>query len=202
MIVGIMAAACYFSRRRGFPIIPSSKQSAGLLGHAKTTDDDEDVSTDSSDDYEMAFLAPESTATTTHEPKERRCCGVAFTTPNTSRNAKYLHSRFIQKFPFLVEMFYWAINLVFYVGVKSASELVFATDGVWKSAERHAITILHIEQDGPFRFLFPLREANVQMWFRTLHPELLTILNRAYSLIHIPVTVTLVAPVPLLPFCC
>lgn len=193
MIVSIMVAACYFSRRRGFPIIPSSTQKQGLLGHDHETDD-EGVSTAFSDEHEMSLLASPQTATSTHEPKQRSCCGVGFSTPNTSRNAKYLHSRFIQKFPFLVEMFYWAINLLFYVGVKAASELIFATDGVWKSAERHAITILEIEQNGPFRFLFPLREADVQIWFRTQHPELLTILNRAYSLIHIPVTVTFVVP--------
>jgi hypothetical protein len=86
-------------------------------------------------------------------------------------------------------MFYWAINLVFYVGVKSASELIFATEGIWKSAEAHAITILDIEHKGPFRFLFPVREVDVQMWFRSGHQDMLTVLNRAYSLIHIPVTV-------------
>lgn len=186
MIVAIMVASCYINRRRGYPIVPSRKQDAGLLGKAM---DDDDLSSNSSDDYEMTMLVDE-TATKTHQPKQRSCCGVSFSTPNTSRNANYWHSRFIQKFPFLVEMFYWAINLVFYVGVKAASELIFATDGVWKSAENHAIAILDFEQKGPFRWLFPLREADVQMWFRTSHPDMLTILNRAYSLIHIPVTVT------------
>jgi len=189
MIVAIMVASCYINRRRGYPIVPSRKQDAGLLGKAM---DDDDLSSNSSDDYEMTMLVDE-TATKTHQPKQRSCCGVSFSTPNTSRNANYWHSRFIQKFPFLVEMFYWAINLVFYVGVKAASELIFATDGVWKSAENHAIAILDFEQKGPFRWLFPLREADVQMWFRTSHPDMLTILNRAYSLIHIPVTVTFLA---------
>lgn len=205
MIVAIMASACYITRRRRFPITPPSKgQDLGLLGHAKAMDDD-NLSTDSSEDQEMPMLMsdPITTSTTTLEPKHRSCCGVGFSTPNTSRYANYWHSRFIQKFPFLVEMFYWAINLLFYVGVKAASELIFATDGVWKSAENHAIYILEIEQKGPFSWLFPLREVDVQTWFRTLHPHLLTVLNRAYSLIHIPVTVTLVlvplqCPSPLL----
>ena len=186
MIVAIMLASCYINRRRGYSIVPFSKNDAGLLGKPM---DDDDLSSNSSDDYEMTMLV-DATATKTPEPKQRSCCGVSFSTPNTSRNANYWHSRFIQKFPFLVEMFYWAINLVFYVGVKAASELIFATDGVWKSAENHAIAILDIEQKGAFRWLFPLREADVQMWFRTSHPDMLTILNRAYSLIHIPVTVT------------
>ena len=137
----------------------------------------------------MLSIFPNSSASTTHPPKKRNCCGTVVYTPNTSRYSNYRHSRFIQKFPFLVEMFYWVINLLFYVCVKSVSELIFATEGVWKTAENHALTVLSIEHEGPFRFLFPLREVDVQMWFRTGHQDLLTILNRAYSIIHIPVTV-------------
>ena len=187
MIVGIMVASCYFNRRRGYSIAPPSKQQdQGLLGQ-KEWEADELLD----DDYEEDRLSASSgsSTTTTHPKKKRDCCGTIVYTPDTSRYANYWHSRFIQKFPFLVEMFYWAVNLLFYVGVKSASELIAATDGIWKTAEKHGIAVLWFEHEGPFSFLFPLKEVDVQMFFRTEHQTLLTVLNRAYSLIHIPVTV-------------
>lgn len=184
-----MVASCYFNRRRGYPLIPRpSGKHEGLLDHTNFDRTETDILRCS---YEQGTLLPLSTSSTSarHPPKRRNCCGTLIDTPNSSRYANYWHSRFIQKFPFLVEMFYWAINLVFYVSVKALSELIFATEGVWKIAEQHAITVLEIEQKSPFRVFFPLREVDVQMWFRTGHQDILTVLNRAYSLIHIPTTV-------------
>lgn len=180
-----MVASCYINRRRGFTIIPSSKpDDQGLLGQKLETLDEEDPLSEDYDD-----LTSSGTISTKTGPKKRNCCGAIVHTPDTSRYANYWHSRFIQKFPFLVEIFYWAVNLLFYVSVKAASELIFATDGVWKTAESHGIAVLNLEHDSIFSFLFPVKEVDVQMWFRTDHQVLLTILNRAYSLIHIPVTV-------------
>ncbi|KAF5707635.1 hypothetical protein LB506_011145 [Fusarium annulatum] len=189
-IVGVMIASCYFNRLRNFSIIPSSKSAdQGLLGQSKLEPwDEEDVH----DETERLNLADAASPTDTHPPKKRTCCGTVVHTPNSSRYAKYYHSRFIQKFPFLVEMFYWAVNLLFYVGVKSASELIAATDGVWQTAENHGKAVLWFEHEGPFSWLFPLREIDVQSFFRNDHQTMLTILNRAYSLIHIPVTVRFV----------
>lgn len=187
-IVCVMIAACYFNRRRNFTIKPP-KLEEGLLGQSKLADEDITELSDS-DDQEMQFLAnPEPVSTTSRGPKRRDCCGTVIHTPNSARYANYWHSRFIQKFPFLVEMFYWAINLLFYVAVKGASAAIFSTAGLWDTAKQHAINILYIEHEGPFRFFFPVKEVDVQMWFRSGHQDLLTILNRAYSLIHIPVTV-------------
>ncbi|KAI5456644.1 PAP2 superfamily-domain-containing protein [Mariannaea sp. PMI_226] len=192
-IVGIMIASCYFNRLRGYSIIPSPKKNEGLLGNPDFVSRDDDDSSDSSDEQDRLALLSTATTTKAHPPKKRNCCGTVIYTPNSSRYANYWHSRFIQKFPFLVEMFYWAVNLAFYVGVKSASELIFATDGVWQTAEKHGIAVLDFEHKGPFRFFFPLREVDVQMFFRTGHQTMLTILNRAYSMIHIPVTVSFLA---------
>lgn len=195
MIVGIMIASCYFNRLRGYSISPS-KQDEGLLGNAKLEPRDQDDLFDDEDSFDEATpsLTPAAAATTeTHPPKKRSCCGTIVHTPNSSRYANYPHSRFIQKFPFLVEMFYWAINLLFYVSIKGISGLIFSTDGVWKMAEGHGIAILNFEQNGPLSFLFPMREVAVQTFFREGHQTMLTILNRAYSLIHIPVTVSFLA---------
>lgn len=185
-----MVASCYFNRLRNFSVIPSSKQDQGLLGQPKVEPWDEDDVLDETERLNLSDAAsPSSVDTEAHPSKKRTCCGAVVRTPNSSRYAKYWHSRFIQKFPFLVEMFYWAVNLGFYVGVKQASELVAATDGIWQTAENHGKAVLWFEHEGPFRWLFPLREIDVQSFFRNDHQTMLTILNRAYSLIHIPVTV-------------
>ena len=188
IIVGIMIASCYVNRRRSYSVISSLKQ--GLLGYTDLEPRDEDnLLSDIYDERERpSLLSPPSTSTT-HPWKKRTCPGIVLYTPNSSRYANYWHSRFIQKFPFLVEMFYWAINLAFYVSIKSLSELVFATEGVWKIAEDHGAGVLALEHDSPVSFLFPLQEVEVQHFFRNQHPTMLTILNRSYSLIHIPMTV-------------
>lgn len=185
-----MIFSCYVNRLRGYPLAPQADQDQGLLGHTKLEPRDEDSLDEAfDDDHDRPSPLLGSAANTARPSKKRSCCGTVVTTPDTSRFANYWHSRFIQKFPFLVEMFYWAVNLLFYVGIKQASELIFATDGIWKTAENHGIAVLWFEHESPFRFFFPLREVDVQMWFRTDHQTMLTILNRAYSLIHIPVTV-------------
>lgn len=190
MIVGIMVGACYVNRLRNYPIIPRDKSDQGLLGLDKLDPrDEEDLLSDDSDEQQPLTHFPESSGSTEHAPKKRSCCGTVIQTPNSSRYANHLHSRFIQKFPFLVEMFYWAVNLLFYVSVKKGSELIFSTDGVWETAEKHGIAVLELEHNSIFSFLFPLREVDVQQFFRLEHQTMLTILNRAYSLIHIPVTV-------------
>ncbi|KAF7546840.1 hypothetical protein G7046_g9188 [Stylonectria norvegica] len=180
IIVAIMVSSCYINRRRGYRIWPPTEQNRGLLDQKKL------------EPSEKLFMSTDSSTSTNRAPKKRNCCGIDIYTPNTSRYSNYFHSRFIQKFPFLVEMFYWAINLLFYVLVKPITEKMFSTEGVWKTAEKHGVAMLSIEHKGPFRFIFP-QEVDVQMWFRTGHQELLTILNRAYSLIHIPVTVSFLA---------
>lgn len=190
-----MIASCYVNRLRGYSIIPSRKQDEGLLGHDKLElEDEEAILADADSDHEgISPALPTATATTSHPSKKRSCCGTVIHTPNSSRYANYWHSRFIQKFPFLVEMFYWAVNLLFYVSVKQASELIFATDGVWQTAEDHGIAVLALEHESAVSFLFPVREVDVQHFFRNGHQNMLTVLNRAYSMIHIPVTVRYVS---------
>ncbi|EFX05065.1 integral membrane protein [Grosmannia clavigera kw1407] len=162
--------------------------SQGLLGRTDVVDLRDER--DKDEDEDQLELSPVTTASTKYGPKKRNLCGVVVQTPNSSRYANYWHSRFIQKYPFLVEMFYWAVNLLLYVSIKSGSEYIFATDGVWKTAENHGIAVLDLEQRGIFRFLIPMREIDVQHFFRAGHQGALTVLNRAYSLIHIPVTVS------------
>lgn len=128
-------------------------------------------------------------AASKHLPKKRDVCGLTLMTPNTSRFSNHLHSRLLQKFPFLIEMFYWIITYLCYRMTRVVSQAIFSETGIWDVSQEHGLLVLEFEQFSPFSFLFPIREIDVQQWFMDGHQTALTVLNRAYALIHIPGTV-------------
>ncbi|KAL8873575.1 MAG: hypothetical protein Q9174_000967, partial [Haloplaca sp. 1 TL-2023] len=176
----------FFTRRKGFNILGSTQDDKyhSLLDESASSSSSENLlwynpdNVDDPQDY---------TSFTKHVPKRRRCCGIALYTPNTSRFADHLHSRILQKFPFLIEMFYWIITYLFYRMTKIISTKIFS-ESIWDVSESHGLAVLEFEQYGPLSFLFPLTEHAVQHWFMSGHQTALTILNRAYALIHIPGT--------------
>lgn len=85
-------------------------------------------------------------------------------------------------------MFYWIVTYLFYRMTKVISQRIFSEE-IWDVAQVHGLQILEFEQYGPLSFLFPMKEHSVQFWFMEGHQNALTILNRAYALIHIPGTV-------------
>ena len=123
-----------------------------------------------------------------HRPKRRTCAGLAIYTPNTSRFADHVHSRILQKFPFLIEMFYWIITYLFYRMTKFLSQKIFS-ESIWQVSQDHGLAVLEFEQFSWLSFLFPFKEHQVQHWFMREHQTALTVMNRAYALIHIPGTV-------------
>ena len=125
-------------------------------------------------------------------PKTRSCCGLTTVqTPDNSRFANNIHSRVLAKFPFLIEMFYWALNFVTYALTKAVSAQFLVRGGsVLDLAREHGLQVLWLEHDSFLSFLFPIRENEFQAWFLNGHTDLLTFLNRLYSLVHIPGTVT------------
>jgi hypothetical protein len=128
-----------------------------------------------------------------HPPKKRNCCGLAVRTPNSSRFANNWHSRVLAKWPFLIEMFYWVLNLAFYSLTKAVAQVLFSTnDGLWQLAQDHGILVLDIEHKSWLRFFFPIYESDFQAWFLNGHLTAITFLNRFYSLVHIPGTVAYV----------
>jgi hypothetical protein len=137
---------------------------------------------DDEDDAEEAFSSLK------YRPKRRKCCGLVVNTPNTSQFSNHLHSRILQKFPFLIEMFYWIITYLFYRMTKVLSQQIFS-ETIWKVSEDHGLAVLQFEQFSWLNFLFPWTEHDMQQWFMHGHQTALTILNRAYALMHIPGTV-------------
>jgi len=191
IVLSIMIGSLIMNRRRGFRIIETRRgrsPTRSLLPHLH------DHSPDSSSPGSDALLlsTEEIGSTDRFTSKSRSCCGLTTVyTPNTSRFANNIHSRVLAKFPFLIEMFYWALNFLFYVITKKFAAMVMASgDGIWDLAENHGKEVLWAEQDSILSFLFPITEVDFQNWFLNGHTDLITFLNRIYSLVHIPGTVT------------
>jgi hypothetical protein len=178
----------YFTRRRNYFIFARRKT------YYNSTLDEPD-SARSSDELLPSYDAQNEDDTTDYLgvsatiPKTRRVCCCIIHTPNTSRFRDNIHSRILQKFPFLIEMFYWIINYAFYRMTSISSQRLFGKTNIWEVAQGHGIAVLELEQFSWLSFLFPVGERSVQQWFMNGHQDLLTTLNRTYALIHIPGTV-------------
>ncbi|KAI0486684.1 integral membrane protein [Xylaria cf. heliscus] len=194
VIVIVLLTAMYVTRRKNYSIFHrSSDESARSL-----------LSPESQRSSGSDWERPEDLATL-HPPKTRRIFGRwTVRTPNSSRFARHLHSRILQKFPFLVEMFYWAIALVVYRGtILITSHWYGGSQGLWDIAQGHGTSILELEAritgmssiTNNTRFV----EWRIQQWFLTgaalgdWRGTALAFLNRAYALIHIPGTAAFIA---------
>lgn len=183
-----MIGSLIVNRDRNFSISrrPQKSQRKPLL------EDDYDSESEEPDLDSSQTLSVNSNSSSNTDRKTRNCCCCTIKTPNTYRFRNHYHSQFLQKFPFLVEMFYWALNFVVYSFTKSLAEDFYdgKGNGVVELAQSHGISILKFEHDSFAKFLFPLREVDVQGFFLLNgHTSAMTLLNRAYSLVHIPATV-------------
>jgi hypothetical protein len=178
----------YFTRRRNF----------SLFGRRKTAYNsilDDPDSARSSDELLPSYDAQNEENTTDYLgvtatlPKTRQICCFLVHTPNTARFRDNFFSRVLQKYPFLVEMFYWVINYAFYRMTSITSQQIFGKTNIWEVAQDHGIAVLQFEQFSWLSFIFPIKERSVQQWFMHGHQDFLTALNRTYALIHIPGTV-------------
>lgn len=71
---------------------------------------------------------------------------------------------------------------------KIVSNIIFS-ETIIDVAEGYGLAVLEFEQFSWLSFLFPYKELDVQHWFMDKHQSALTVINRAYALIHIPGTV-------------
>ncbi|KAL5113847.1 hypothetical protein ACEQ8H_008267 [Pleosporales sp. CAS-2024a] len=186
MVATILFGAMFLTRKRNFRVLhgPSPPRPGYLDSDTSSTEHLLSYPADTDTDTDLEHVS-----TAKNPPKIRTvgCCKVA--TPNTSRFRNHMHSRILQRFPFLIEMFYWIINYAFYRMTSVLSAKLFAGRGIWDVAQEHGISVLEAEEYGLFHFLFPVRERNVQQWFMQDHQDALTVLNKCYALIHIPGTV-------------
>lgn len=102
--------------------------------------------------------------------------------PDTQVFEDRLLSRLLQHFPFLVEVWYWAlIYWVYQLG--RAFTAVTLVQGTVHMARRHALQLVHLEQN-----LHLFHEGAIQNFFMA-YPNLMHWINRIYSFIHIPGTI-------------
>ncbi|POS75967.1 integral membrane protein [Diaporthe helianthi] len=195
LIVTILFTSMFLTRTKNYSIFASSNQNYSQLT-ASPASGSPRTSIDSD---------PNATYRTDYPNKTRRVFGTwTVRTPNSSRFARHIHSRILQKFPFLVEMFYWVLQFFFYrLTANMAAAYYGGSDNLWEKAQNHGIALLELETamfgrnslTGTTRWI----EWNVQQWFLTgaragdFRGIFLTILNRSYSLIHIPGTVGFIA---------
>lgn len=178
----------WFTRKRHYRILDHVRgKSYSILDDApdsaRSSSESQGLNPPAVEDEDVAM------ASTKQDSKRRVICGITVRTPNTDKYRRHFHSRILQRFPFLIEMFYWVINYLFYRMTSVMAQRIFADSGIWQVSQAHALSVLEFEEFGWLRFLFPIREQAVQMWFMNGHQGALTFLNRVYALIHIPGTV-------------
>jgi hypothetical protein len=187
MVASILFGAMFMTRRRNFRIFGTRSRPSSPLDSFDSNSSSTRLipsDSDSDSDYDHDHVS-----TSKFPSKRRKCLGFSISTPNSSRFRNNIHSRILQRFPFLNEMLYWVINYVFYRLTAVASQKLFASSGIWNVAQEHGISVLETEEYGWLSVLFPIHERQVQQWFMHGHQDALTVLNKAYALIHIPGTV-------------
>lgn len=125
-----------------------------------------------------------------HNSEDHIIRGMAVKASSSSRWRGNIHSRILQKLPFLVEIFYWGINYLFYSVTKATSRYFSPAEiGVVTLAEDHGISILSLEHESVLRLFFPIKESDFQSFFLNGHQATMSLFNRMYSLVHIPGTI-------------
>jgi hypothetical protein len=118
-------------------------------------------------------------------PREIRILGFRTTvlTPNTAPFQTRLLSRLLLRFPFILEIIYWALIYSIYQMGRGflASRLNDSTIDV---ACRHALQVIKLEQS-----LHMFWELDIQRWFLQ-YPALMYWINRIYSFVHLPATIS------------
>ncbi|KAH7008502.1 PAP2 superfamily-domain-containing protein [Ilyonectria destructans] len=182
VVVSLLFGGSYFNRNKDYSI------STGKSGWASKKSDDLGRK-QSSDSLMSGWSSPSPGLVVNEQPTLRRRKLQLFgykrivTTPNTLVFKDRLVSRILQKFPFLVEAWYWfQIYWVYQVG--RAITALTLVEGTVNVARRHALQLIHIEQN-----LLIFWEVPFQQWFLG-HPTILHWINRLYSFIHIPGTIS------------
>lgn len=184
VVVTLLFGGAFFNRNKDYSISTGKSSWAGNKNHKRSDDLGRKLSSDSL----MSGYSSSPTLAAHEQPtlRRRKLQFLGYkrivTTPNTMVFKDRFLSRVLQKFPFLVEAWYWAqIYWVYQVG--RAITALTLVEGTVNVARRHALQLIHIEQS-----LHIFWELPVQKWFLA-HPNLLHWINRIYSFIHIPGTI-------------
>ncbi|KAI0061083.1 hypothetical protein BV25DRAFT_788079 [Artomyces pyxidatus] len=119
--------------------------------------------------------------------RQRNRCFRAFKPLDTSRYADNWISRTVFRFPFLLEVLYWALTYWIYQIARAVSALLFIDEGTVDTARKHAIELLELERRLGIQW-----ENRIQEYVMS-HAWAIASLNRIYSFIHIPATIAFLA---------
>ncbi|KAK5120645.1 hypothetical protein LTR85_006003 [Meristemomyces frigidus] len=182
LIVCLMVGSLIINRRRSYSITRPRKSreasSENLLGWRDP-------------DYDSEESSLRSRSPSPMPQEQQHVCGIPVESPDSNRFANHFHSRILQKYPFLIEMFYWALNYVAYAMTKKMAGVIYGRGGhhVTALAQENGIAILNLEHDSILKIFFPIGEAQLQQFFLNHHKPIMTFFNQIYSLVHIPGTV-------------
>ncbi|KAI5461528.1 PAP2 superfamily-domain-containing protein [Mariannaea sp. PMI_226] len=181
VVVSLLFGGAFFNRNKDYSM---SKSIASWTNNKRSDDFGRKHSSDSL----MSGYSSSPTLAPYEQPTLRRRKLQLFgykriiTTPNTAVFQDRLLSRILQRFPFLVECWYWFLLYWVYQVGRAVTALTLV-EGTVNVARRHALQVIHIEQT--FHIFW---ELPIQKWFLA-HPDILHWINRIYSFIHIPGTI-------------
>jgi len=112
--------------------------------------------------------------------------GVTVRVPDTAKYGGRLISRFLARFPFLMEVWYWLLTYWVYQIARAMQALTMGS-GTREIAQRHAEIIVALE-----RVLHIDVELALQHYV-IAHPALLYFFNKTYAMVHIPATIAFFA---------
>ncbi|KAH7112500.1 hypothetical protein B0J11DRAFT_597868 [Dendryphion nanum] len=159
IVVSILLSAMHITRRRDYSIRRVIIDRSGYSNTFRLHD--------SSD----GLVAYDSRLYDDNYPnKQHDCYGeLVVEVPKNTQFESNWQSRVLQKYPFLIEMFYWVANYLYYRFTSFASQILFAGSGIWNAVQANGIAVLEIEAYSFWSFLFPIRERRVQQWFMHSH---------------------------------
>ncbi|KAK8109700.1 hypothetical protein PG999_007837 [Apiospora kogelbergensis] len=178
VVVSLLAGGVIFNRNTNYKLFAKR----GETPWKEKADDDEVRSsrTSSSDETAVEDDDPYSpwrqtaclkTAISHHQRQQSQCGG-----------GESFLSRLLIKFPFLCEVWYWALIYWVYQLGRAVSALTLV-EGTVNVARRHGLQVVHLEQQ-----LGIFLEPAIQKLFLP-HTTLMPWINRLYSFIHIPATI-------------
>lgn len=184
VVVNLLFGGSYFNRNRKYRLTLRKRVSSSPSGSGYTSP----VATDALlDDAEVGFESHASllpSQESQYRKRQIRLLGwhKEVTSPNTRLYKDTFLSRILRKFPFLVEVWYWALIYWVYQLGRAATALTLV-EGTVHTARRHALQVIRIE-----KALHMFYELPIQGWFLQ-RPTLMHWINRIYSFIHIPGTI-------------
>ncbi|SPJ76408.1 related to integral membrane protein [Fusarium torulosum] len=188
IVVTLLFGGAYLNRSKDYDFWTNKTGLPGLKGYKRSDDLPKRESTDSLMSSWSGSHSPSFDTSDTQSTLRRRKLQIfgykrIVSTPNTHVFEDRLLSRLLKKLPFLVECWYWFL-IYFIYQVGRAITALTLDEGTVDVARRHALQIIHLEQRLHIFF-----EVGFQKWFLA-RPALLHWVNRLYSFIHIPGTIT------------